>query len=102
MSVEPLVFEFRVRCDIEHAFRTWTERIDAWWPKDHSVSGEVDFEVVIEPGVGGSIFERTSTGAVHQWGKVTSWDPPGRYVYLWHIGSDSTAVLAAFTECVAG
>ncbi len=84
----PLRITFDVACSPEHAFATWTERIDAWWPADHTVSGEADTDVVMEAGVGGRIYERTGAGTEHHWGTVTEWDPPGRLGYLWHIGAD--------------
>ena len=40
------------------------------------------------PGLGGRIFERTRTGAEHEWGEVTIWEPPTRLGYLWHIRRD--------------
>lgn len=85
----PLQITFDVECSTEHAFTTWTSRIGTWWPSDHSVSGEDDLLVVLESGVGGRIFERTSTGIEHDWGVVTVWEPPTRLGYLWHLGRDS-------------
>ena len=99
MTTEPLDFEFRVRCDPEHAFRTWTERTDAWWPKDHTSTGDPATLVVIERGEGGRIFERTPDGAENEWGEITVWDPPSRLSYSWHIAStrqDATTVDLTF------
>lgn len=46
--------------------------------------------MVIEPGLGGRIFERTETGEEHDWGQVTGWDPPRRISYRWHLRQDRT------------
>jgi hypothetical protein len=86
--MEPLELEFTVACSPEHAFTTWTERISQWWPKGHSASGDPEIEVVIEPRLGGRIFERTPAGEEHDWGEVTTWEPPHAFGYLWHIARD--------------
>ena len=86
--IEPLAISFEVGCSAEHAFSTWTDRIASWWPADHSVSGEHELAVVLEPGVGGRIYERTASGVEHDWGEVTAWEPPDRLGYLWHLRRD--------------
>ncbi len=86
--IEPLRFTFRVDCPATYAFDAWTQRIGTWWPASHSVSAEPDLEVVLEPRLGGRIFERTSTGQEHEWGEITLWDPPRRLGYRWHLRID--------------
>ncbi len=88
MTEEPLELEFTVECSPEHAFSTWTERISQWWPKGHSVSSDPDLDVVIELRLGGRIFERTPAGDEHDWGEVTTWEPPRAFGYLWHLAQD--------------
>jgi hypothetical protein len=85
---EPLQVSFEVACSAEHAFATWTARIGSWWPADHTVSRQPGLEVVLEPTLGGRIYERTRSGAEHEWGEVTAWEPPGRLAYLWHLRRD--------------
>ena len=77
-----------MECSAEHAFATWTSRISSWWPHQHTVIGEAQLEVVLEPNVGGRIFERTRAGIEHDWGRVTAWEPPTRLAYLWHLRRD--------------
>lgn len=86
--IEPIRLAFKVACPADHAFDVWTDRISSWWPADHTVSGEPDAAVVLEPRPGGRIFERTSAGIEHEWGEVTVWEPPRRLVYLWHLARD--------------
>ncbi|CAB4900151.1 unannotated protein [freshwater metagenome] len=86
--MEPLVFSFEVACPQERAFDLWANRIETWWPSDHTVSGRDDLTVVLESGVGGRIFERTPEGEEHDWGEVTAWEPPQQLSYLWHLRSD--------------
>jgi hypothetical protein len=86
--IEPIRIGFDVACTPEHAFDVWTRDIDRWWPTDHTVTGAADLTVVLEPAVGGRIFERTASGIEHDWGEVTIWDPPDRFGYLWHLRAD--------------
>jgi uncharacterized protein YndB with AHSA1/START domain len=76
-----------VRCGVEAAFRTWTEQINAWWPKGHSRSGNPGTTVFMERRAGGRIYERTPEGVEHDWGEITAWDPPGHFAYHWYLGS---------------
>ena len=85
---EPLRITFDVACSVEHAFAVWTSGIDAWWPRDHTVTAEPGLVVVLQGGVGGRIYERTADGAEHDWGEVTAWDPPMLLGYQWHLGQD--------------
>jgi uncharacterized protein YndB with AHSA1/START domain len=97
--IEPLVIAFDVDCPPEHAFAMWTAHIDMWWPRSHTVSGD-PLRVVLEPGVGGRLFEHTADGAEIDWGEITSWDPPHGFAYLWHIRrdrADATTVTVTFT-----
>jgi hypothetical protein len=88
LVTEPLRITFDVGCPPEQAFELWTARTSAWWPTSHTVSAQPGLEVVIEPEVGGRIFERTPDGDEHDWGQVTGWDPPSRISYLWHLRQD--------------
>jgi hypothetical protein len=87
-ALDPVTLSFEVSCSPEHAFRVWTADIASWWPADHSVSGEPGLEVVLEGRVGGRIYERTAAGVEHEWGEVTTWQPPERFGYLWHLRRD--------------
>jgi Activator of Hsp90 ATPase homolog 1-like protein len=84
---EPLRLAFTVRCPAAGAFATWAEDFSRWWPLSHSASGAA-VAVVLEPQVGGRIFERTSAGTEIPWGEVTVWEPPRRLGYLWHLRRD--------------
>jgi uncharacterized protein YndB with AHSA1/START domain len=102
---EPLCLSFELACSPERAFELWTKRISTWWPRDHSVSGIKDLEVVIEGRVGGRIYERTPSGEVLEWGTVTGWDQPSLLAYTWHLGGDPdnpTDVEIHFVPALAG
>jgi uncharacterized protein YndB with AHSA1/START domain len=99
--IDPIRIAFEVSCPAPHAFEVWTARIGEWWPADHTVSAEDGLTVVLEPRLGGRIFERTRDGVEHAWGEVTAWEPPGRLAYLWHLRhdrADATEVEIRFIE----
>jgi hypothetical protein len=99
--IDPLRLSFVVDTPVDHAFDVWTRRIDAWWPADHTASGEADTAVVLEGRLGGRIFERTASGLEHDWGEVTLWEPPTRFGYLWHLRrerEDATDVEIRFVD----
>ena len=99
--IAPLRLSFDVACRAEHAFTIWTDRMSLWWPADHTVSQDPDVRITMEPGVGGRIFERTASGEEFDWGQITEWEPPGRLVYQWHLGTvaaQATEVEVRFAE----
>jgi hypothetical protein len=97
---EPLRITVQLRCPADHAFTTWTERFGQWWPRGHSASGDAA-AVLLEPRLGGRIYECTVDGQEVDWGEVTVWDPPHRFSYLWHIRrdrADATDVALTFVD----
>ena len=71
----------------EVAFRVFTEEVGTWWPaRTHSVGEERVSAVVLEGRVGGRFYERLDDGTEHDWGEITSWDPPERLGMTWHPG----------------
>jgi Activator of Hsp90 ATPase homolog 1-like protein len=85
---EPLRLSFEVACAARHAFDTWTRRIGVWWPADHTATGEPGLTVLLEPRLGGRIYQRDRQGTEIDWGEVTLWEPPFRLGYLWHLRRD--------------
>lgn len=81
---DALQFSFDIACPQQQAFDLWTARASSWWPADHSVSGEHGLDVVFEGRVDGRVYERTPSGAEHEWGRVTEWEPPARLAFTWH------------------
>ena len=73
--IEPLRLSFDVACSAAHAFVVWTDRIDAWWPRDHTATNDPRFVIRLEKRVGGRLFEVTPGGAEHLWGTATTWQP---------------------------
>jgi len=73
----------------EEAFDLFTARIAKWWPvRTHSYGGDEVKDVVLEPHVGGRLYEVTAEGE-QDWGKVLAWEPPTRLLLDWQIGDAS-------------
>jgi len=92
---------FEVDCPAPHAFEVWTSDIAHWWPTEHTVTGKQALDIVLEPRVGGRIYERTAGGAELDWGEITEWEPPRRLAYRWHLredGVDAADVAVEFIQ----
>lgn len=97
--------ELDLRCSPATAFAAWTDRIDAWWPPGHRMSGDPDGVVVMEPGVGGRFYERTPDGREVEYGRVLAWDPPGHLQYAFFAGTGAatpTRVTVRFASSATG
>ena len=70
----------------EEAFELFTARIASWWPvRTHSYGGDKVTNVVVEPHVGGRLYEVTADGE-QDWARVLAWEPPARLLLDWQIG----------------
>lgn len=89
MSIDPVTVSVVVEREPEDAFALFTEHTADWWPMAaFSVGGEHAKDVVLEGRTGGRIFERTDDGEEHDWGRITTWEPPVRLAVAWHPGGD--------------
>src|SRR5919197_160847 len=53
--------------------------------------------VLLEGRAGGRIAERSPTGEIADWGRVLTWEPPGRVAFTWHPeGGEATEVEVQF------
>lgn len=74
-----------VEAPIERAFKVFTEEMASWWSPDHHIlRGELS-EMVLEPWVGGAIYDRLVDGRICRWGRVLAYEPPNRVVFSWDI-----------------
>ena len=74
--LEPLEFSFTVDCPVEHAFETWTGRINTWWPKDHNAGGQPVGSVFFEAGEAAAPSNVVKTGSNANGAKSTSGTHP--------------------------
>lgn len=98
---DPIRQSVRVDYPIDDAFRLFTESFGDWWPLAvYSITGGEAETCVIEPWVGGRVFERTRSGAERDWGSVSGWDPPRHLSLSWDpagVGDGSQTVDVEFS-----
>jgi len=81
----PVREEVVVDVPVERAFEVFTTEMGSWWPPEHHIlQGELA-EMVLEPEVGGRIYDRGTDGTECQWARVLVWEPPRRLVFSWDI-----------------
>ena len=85
--LEPVRKSVTVQRTVEEAFELFTAGIASWWPAErYSVSQARTQDIVLEPRVGGAIYEARDDGQTFRWGTVEVWQPPERLVFSWHPG----------------
>ena len=86
MTIEPVSKQIKVRVPPEQAFQVFTNQIGSWWPHDtHSIGLDRTKTVILEPHVGGRLYEIFDDGTEHDWGSVLEWEPPHRVTVSWHV-----------------
>ena len=85
MTDSAIRHEVVVQASREQAFLYFVDRVNDWWPTDHSIGSVARNDVVIEPSVGGIVYEVGDDGSRCQWGEVVTWDPPARLAVAWMI-----------------
>jgi uncharacterized protein YndB with AHSA1/START domain len=84
-KLPPVERTVSVTWDQETAFRRFALDFGKWWPSaTHSVGGSRVRRVVLEPRVGGRIYEEHKDGRRFQWGCVLAWEPPARLAFSFH------------------
>jgi uncharacterized protein YndB with AHSA1/START domain len=74
-----------VDAPIERAFSVFTDGIDTWWPREHTIGEAALKEMVLEPRVGGRAYGIGVDGSESDWGRVLAFDAPNRIVVSWDI-----------------
>jgi uncharacterized protein YndB with AHSA1/START domain len=87
-----------VRASPQKAFSVFTDGIDRWWPKSHTIGDTPLKRAVIEPGVGGRWYGLSEAGVEDVWGDVLAWEPPHRLVLAWRISGQWKCDPAVHTE----
>jgi uncharacterized protein YndB with AHSA1/START domain len=74
-----------VEAPIDVAFKAFTEDFDRVKPREHNMLGVDIAESVLEPRVGGHLYDRGVDGSERRWGRVVAYEPPHRVVFTWDI-----------------
>ena len=92
LTVAPVQKQIVVAASAARAFDVFTAGMASWWPLSTHHIGAADAEtVVIEPRVGGRLYERGVDGSECTWGHVRAWEPGARFVFTWEISADWVA-----------
>jgi hypothetical protein len=98
----PIAFERHLPGSAGHAFVTYTARIGEWWPAGfRALAQQGPGSAIIEPVVGGRVYERGPTGEEHDWGTVVAYVEGRFLVHTFHLAQDHghpTEVSVAFTD----
>ena len=90
MSLPPIRRSVSVSWGPAAAFRRFTADFGKWWPSgSHSIGGKLVRRIVLEPRVGGCIYEEHLDGRRFQWGEIRLWEPPHRVEFTWHPARDA-------------
>ncbi len=74
-----------VDAPIADAFSVFTDGIDSWWPREHTIGEAALAEVIVEPRAGGRAYSLDVNGGECDWGRVLAYEPPHRVVLSWDI-----------------
>jgi uncharacterized protein YndB with AHSA1/START domain len=77
--------EVMVEAPIERAFTVFTDGIDSWWPREHTIGEAALKEMVLEPKAGGRAYGIGVDGSESDWGRVLVFERPDRIVVSWDI-----------------
>jgi len=74
-----------VDAPIERAFQVFTSDFGSIKPREHNLLQVEIAETVLEPRVGGYIYDRGVDGSECRWARVLAYEPPHRLLFSWDI-----------------
>jgi uncharacterized protein YndB with AHSA1/START domain len=74
-----------VKASQERAFDVFTAGFDRWWPRSHHIGNAAMKRAIVEGRVGGRCYSEQIDGTKCDWGEITEWEPPRRFVLAWKI-----------------
>jgi uncharacterized protein YndB with AHSA1/START domain len=84
-SATSIQTDVQIDLPIERAFQVFTEEFDRIKPREHNMLAVDIEETVLEPRVGGHIYDRGVDGSECRWARVLAYEPPERLVFSWDI-----------------
>lgn len=86
---DPIRYAVMFEADQVRTFETFAGRLSAWWPMETPSPRAKSADVRVEEWGGGRIYRVDSGGREHEWGHVTSWNPPHLFSFI--SGTDPAA-----------
>lgn len=74
-----------VEAPVERAFSVFVEQFGAIKPPEHNILPVALADTVLEPQVGGHIYDRGVDGTECHWARVLAYEPPHRLVISWDL-----------------
>ncbi len=87
LSDAPVRKSITVKASAERAFEVFTAEFDSWWPRSHHIGKSPLKKAVIDGRVGGRCYNEQTDGTDCEWGEITVWEPPRRFVMAWKINA---------------
>lgn len=87
IEIAPVRKTITVAASQAHAFDVFTNGLDRWWPKKHSIGSAPLVKSIIEPKVGGRWYSQHEDGTEAVVGHMKVWEPPSRIVFSWEINA---------------
>ncbi|MGH9642444.1 MAG: SRPBCC family protein [Terriglobales bacterium] len=85
MQDTPVRKSITVTAGAQRAFEVFTAGFDQWWPRSHHIGKAPMKRSIIEGRVGGRCYSEQTDGTECDWGEITAWEPPRRFVMAWKI-----------------
>lgn len=85
MQDAPVRKSITVKADAQRAFEVFTAGFDSWWPRSHHIGKVPMKRAILEGRVGGRCYSEQTDGTECDWGEITAWEPPRRFVMAWKI-----------------
>ncbi len=74
-----------VEAPIDRAFQVFTSDFGSFKPPEHNMLQVEIAETVLEPRVGGYLYDRGIDGSECRWARVLAYEPPHRLLFSWDI-----------------
>lgn len=90
VEIAPVVKTLELKRSAADAFRMYVHEAAKWWPLDsHALSPENKTKAIdhiVEPRVGGRVYEVAEDGRTFEWGEVLAYEPGHRFAMTWQLG----------------
>jgi len=95
VELTPVVKTLELRRSADDAFRMFVHEATKWWPLEtHALGPENNTKtigLVVEPRIGGRVYEITEDRREFEWGEVLAYEPGRRFAMTWQLGRTRAA-----------